>query len=256
VFLYHGIANQAKRKCSAREGKYWISKAQFREQLESIRGAACDVTPLTDLSESGTVESCKKKTVVITFDDGLLSDFEIAFPLLLEARVSAGFFINPAYVGKTGFLTWQHVIEMQRAGMSFQSHSYEHVDLARLPVREMERQMKLSKWILEDKLGESVDFLSLPYGRTSPEVMRVAVASGYRKVCISRNWPARRGSIVVNRVTVYSKTTARAFERLLARKPLDYAVRNVREAILFFPNLVASRLGWPWKGADVMGNAL
>jgi peptidoglycan/xylan/chitin deacetylase (PgdA/CDA1 family) len=256
VFLYHGITNQSKRKCSTRERQYWISELQFRDQLDSIRAAACDVTRLGDLDDSRTVDLSKKKTVVITFDDGRSSDYEVAFPVLLAAQMSAHFFINPAYVGGVGFLTWQQVAEMQRAGMSFQSHGYEHVDLVRLSVREMERQMKLSKWILEDKLGESVDFLSLPYGRTSHEVIRIAIASGYAKVCTSRNWPSRPGSIVVNRVGVYSKTTAREFDRLLAGKPLDYALRNVRAAILFFPKLAASRLGWLQNGADMMGNVL
>ena len=256
VFLYHGITNTAKQECSARERQYWLSEIQFRDQLDSIHTAGCNVTLLRNLANLDTVDLSKIKTVGITFDDGRSSDYESAFPILLAGGISADFFINPAYVGKTGFLTWQQVAEMQRAGMSFQSHGYEHVDLVRLSVREMERQMKLSKWILEDKLGESVDFLSLPYGRTSSEVIRTAVASGYRKVCTSRNWPSRPDGIVVNRVGVYSKTTAREFERLLAGRPLDYALRNVRAAMWFFPKLAASRLGWPQNGADAMGNVL
>ena len=221
---------------------------------------ACRVASLRELAghdtRGTTRNSHLKNTAVITFDDGLASDYETAFPILASERVGADFFINPAYVGTAGFLTWSQIAEMQRAGMSFQSHGYEHVDLARLPIEEMERQMRLSKQILEDKLSKSVDFISTPYGRTSPEVIRMAVQSGYSKVCTSRNWPAKQGEIVVNRVAIYSKTTVRDFERLLVGNAFDYAARNLRAAALFLPKAAAARLGWPRKGVPVLENVL
>jgi peptidoglycan/xylan/chitin deacetylase (PgdA/CDA1 family) len=260
VFLYHGITSREGRNGSARERKFRISEAAFREQIQAIRTSARRVASLRELVGTGANGSNRgsnlKNVAVITFDDGLASDYEIAFPMLAAERIAAEFFINPAYVGTAGFLTWAQIAEMQRSGMSFQSHGYEHVDLARLSIEEMERQMMLSKQIIENKCGKAVDFISAPYGRASRQMIRMAMKCGYSKVCTSRNWPARQGGMVVNRVAIYSKTTVLAFERLLAGNAFDYAARNVRAAMLFLPKAAAARLGWPRKGSSMLESVL
>ena len=71
----------------------------------------------------------------------------------LEAGKQADFFISTATVGQRGFLNWQQITDMHRAGMSFHSHSHNHVNLARLPVCVLEQQLRKSKQLLEDRLG-------------------------------------------------------------------------------------------------------
>jgi peptidoglycan/xylan/chitin deacetylase (PgdA/CDA1 family) len=252
VFLYHGIFNYAKPECSARERKYWISETQFSLHLASIRRAPFEVVSLTELTDASDRYQPQKQRVVITFDDGRASDYQIAFSLLSAAQMTAEFFINPASVGTEGFLTWTQVIEMRRAGMSFQSHGYEHIDLARLSSREIENQLTISKWILEDKLGGSIDSLSVPYGHLSAEVVRVALRTGYKRICNSRNWPARPASLVVNRVALYSGTTADKFERLLTGNPVAYSLRGARAALLFFPKVAISHLTRPQKSVVLL----
>ena len=60
------------------------------------------------------------QTLLKTFDDGRATDYEVAFPLLLAAGVRAEFFVNTATIERAGHLTWSQIMEMHRAGMSFQ----------------------------------------------------------------------------------------------------------------------------------------
>jgi len=251
VFLYHGLTGSSAPPCPLRERKYWVSEAQFRDQLALIRRGGRHVVLLRELWN--TTEGSKQQNlqVVLTFDDGNSSDYEIAFPLLREIGFQAEFFINTATVGTNGFLSWQQIIEMQRAGMSFQSHSHDHVYLSRLSLGETERQLKLSKQILEGRLGREVEFVALPYGDMSSETVAVAMRTSYRALCTSWSWPARPGTNLVNRVVVYSSTSQRAYSELLAGRPARYATRIAREAALFLPKRALLRFLRPQPAATV-----
>ncbi len=251
VFVYHGLINSEDIEAPSRERKYWILEKRFREHLNQIRRGGFRVRRLGELWNGGRgtpSTACRDRwrapTVVLTFDDGLASHYQVAYPALLEADVRADFFVNTATVGGRRFLSWGQVAEMQRAGMSFQSHSHDHVYLTWLPVGTLERQLRDSKCRLEDRLGHSVDFLSVPYGDLNDRVLEVARQVGYQAVCNSRSWPARPCARTVNRVVVYRHTTPHDFLQLLVGDPVCYAARAARETFMYFPKRLLLRF-WP-----------
>ena len=251
VFLYHGLTLSSIPECPLRERKYWVSATQFRDHLACIRREGHQVALLREFWNSADESKRQHLPVALTFDDGNCSDYQIAFPLLLEAGYRADFFVNTATVGTKGFLNWQQINEMQRAGMSFQSHCHDHVYLSRLPLGETERQLKLSKQILEARLGREVEFVAVPYGDLSSKTVAVAMRTSYRALCTSWSWPARPGANLVNRVAVYSSTGQRAYTELLAGRPVSYATRAAREAALFLPKRVLLRFLRPQPVATV-----
>jgi peptidoglycan/xylan/chitin deacetylase (PgdA/CDA1 family) len=230
VFLYHGLTRSSGPPCAMRERKYWVSATRFRDHLALLRRKGRQVVLLRELWNS--TEVCKRQNfrVVLTFDDGNLSDYEIAFPLLLEAGYQAEFFVNTATVGTKGFLSWQQIGEMQRGGMSFQSHSHGHVNLTRLPPAELERQLNLSMQILNDRLGLAVDFLAVPFGVLNETVVETALCLGYRAVCTARSLPARPQTPRINRIVVYQHTTLSHFSQLADRSPLRFLTLAARAA--------------------------
>jgi peptidoglycan/xylan/chitin deacetylase (PgdA/CDA1 family) len=254
VFLYHGLTNLAVPECRRLERKYWVSAVHFRDQLAFIRGEGRRVTLLGDLGNFRHASGQEKPPTALTFDDGRVSDYEIAFPLLLEAGIRAEFFVNTANVGTEGYLSWQQMSEMQSRGMSFQSHCHEHVDLGRLPLPEKERQLKLSKQILEDRLGSEVEFLSVPYGGLSRGVVELAIETEYRGVCTSWSWPTQPGARLVSRVVVYAHTTPHGFKNLLSGSSWSYAIRAARAALLFFPKRAVSHFLQPEESTSDMEN--
>jgi peptidoglycan/xylan/chitin deacetylase (PgdA/CDA1 family) len=81
-------------------------------------------------------------------------------------------------------MNWQHVQTMQRAGITFGSHTLSHPVVSQLPPDEMERELLESKKILEEKLDCPVLDFAFPFGQlhdcglemTAPVVARC----GYR----------------------------------------------------------------------------
>jgi peptidoglycan/xylan/chitin deacetylase (PgdA/CDA1 family) len=235
VFVYHGLADETETRIPTEEIKYWVSHGQFRGHLDYISRARYRVSLLKELVNGKDIGRGLRPDVVLTFDDGRASDYRVAFPNLVENGTKAEFFVNTARVGAPGFVTWREIAEMQRAGMSFQSHSHDHLDLTRLPCRELERQLKVSKQILEDRLGNSVDFVAAPYGRFNRQVLEEALQLGYRAVCSARCLPAYPGAQKLNRVVLYRDTKFRHFQGLLDREPTSYLARIAR-APLYWPN--------------------
>jgi peptidoglycan/xylan/chitin deacetylase (PgdA/CDA1 family) len=235
VFLYHGITATNNQTTLAEGKKYWVTEDQFRDHLGVIHSQGYAVTKLNSVWQHGDRTNVGIRTTVITFDDGHASDYEVVFPLIQRFGHCAEFFINTATVNLPRFLSWSQIAEMHRAGMSIQSHGWDHVDLCSLPPRELYHQLRDSKWEMENRLGARVDVLSAPYGLLNSRVTRAAVEVGYRAICCSRNWPAQPGNCIINRVAVYSHTTAGQVGRLLRGNPGSYAARLARAAVLCIP---------------------
>ena len=230
VFVYHGLTGVNEIDVPVRERKYWVRYISFVDQLRQISRSGYSVRLLNELGEEQGAAS-----VVLTFDDGRVSDYELAYRALLEAKMKAHFFVNTATVGLPGHLNWRQVIEMQRAGMSFQSHSHEHIYLTRLRRASLEAQLADSKCMLEDRLGSRVNFLAVPYGDVNRRVLEVARQVGYEAVCNSRSWPARPNASCVNRVAVFHDTGSQDFKRLLTGSLVAYLPRTALEAIKYVP---------------------
>ena len=117
---------------------------------------------------------------LISFDDGHISDFEFAFPLLIENDCQAVFFIVTDFVGSNGYMDWPHIKELAQNGMCIGSHSKSHKDLSKLNDSDLMDELEISKDVLEQKLGIEIQNLSFPYGKFSSKVVAKARNVGYR----------------------------------------------------------------------------
>jgi peptidoglycan/xylan/chitin deacetylase (PgdA/CDA1 family) len=127
-------------------------------------------------------------TAIITFDDGDLSMYAIAYPLLKEFDLKATFFLVPSFMGEVGYMSWEHAAEMaswrNRNGerlFSFGSHTMTHRSLSDLTELEILKELVLSKRIIEERIGFPVISLALPFGggRGRAEVLEAARIAGY-----------------------------------------------------------------------------
>lgn len=196
---------------------------------------------LDELKKIGGDSACDAPTVVVTFDDGVASDYEVAFPFLAEFGLKGIFFVNTSTVGQAGYLTWPQILEMHRAGMSIQSHGHRHLDLTVLPTPELESELADSKHRLEDHLAHPVEYLAAPHGLVSRRVVRAALAQGYRAVCSTRCWPANPRSRVLTRITLHRDLTLDGFHALI-RGEISAYVGRLSRGVLYRPRTIAGRL--------------
>lgn len=241
VFNYHGLAELVAVGIPQADQRYWLTPGQFGAHLANIREAGFRVAILDELKEGASDSAGKNRMVVVTFDDGLASDYEFALPMLAKFGMRGVFFVNIATVGQAGYLTWSQIADMHRAGMSIQSHGYHHLDLTVLPPQSLESELTQSKRSLEDHLGCPVEFLAAPHGLVSRRVVRTALANGYRAVCSTRCWPAKPQSRVLTRITLHRDITPDGFHAFLTGEVSGYA-RRLSRGLLYRPWTITERL--------------
>lgn len=151
-----------------------VSLAEFRNQMMYIHDAGYSpmtVRELAALVEAG--EEPPEKTVVITFDDGYLDTFTVAFPELDYFRMPATVFVAAGHIGSSSFpwlgrdggkpMDWRQVGTLHKAGIEIASHTYSHPFTPNLTQSELNRELERSKGEIEGKLGAPVHSLALPY---------------------------------------------------------------------------------------------
>lgn len=173
------------------EGDYALPSPLFEEQMRLLVREAWPVVPLGRLVEGGFADGA----VVLTFDDGCETDATVALPLLRELGLEAAFFVNPAHIGAPGRLRWDQLEELAAAGMRIGSHGLDHTLLDGLAPAELERQLALSKRLLEERLPIEIDTLSLPGGTGGRRAGEVARQVGYRLVLGSAPGRVREGRL-------------------------------------------------------------
>lgn len=187
VLAYHRVSLEG---AALEEGDYALPSDLFARQMELLAAQGRSVVGLPALTEGAFPQGA----VLLTFDDGCETDATVVLPLLRALRFPAAFFVNPAWLGEPGRLDWDQVRELAAAGMHVGSHGFDHTLLDGLPLPELERQLALSKSLLEEGLGGPVDALSLPGGTGGRRALRVARGLGYRVVLGSQPGLVRSGA--------------------------------------------------------------
>lgn len=70
----------------------------------------------------------KVNSCLLTFDDGYMDNYFIAFPLLKQYKVKATIFVNTASIDRDpDYLKWDQILEMYKSGLvGFELHSHRH----------------------------------------------------------------------------------------------------------------------------------
>jgi peptidoglycan/xylan/chitin deacetylase (PgdA/CDA1 family) len=229
VLLYHSVGDG---RLSPRDARYQVSVAQFEAHLDEVAASGRRVVSLAELWAG--VEPCGPEAA-ITVDDGRESDYRLILPRLLKRGWPAEFFVNPATIGRPGYLSWTQLREMAEAGMGIQSHGYDHVTLWGLDRAGLRRQLGDSRRALQDATGRPVEFLAAPFGHLTRGTVRAALEEGYRAVCTSWSWPARPRRRTLGRVAVYDHTSKPELARLLQGRVFPYAARVLRTVAVYPP---------------------
>ena len=155
--------------------------------------------------------------VILTFDDGHVSNHRLGLPTLQAAGARADFFVNPAQVGTRGFATWPELREMADAGMSIQSHGLDHRHyLTTLSPSRLREELRRARLEIEEKIGQPVTLLAPPGGRAPRDLERVAREVGYAHVFGSNPGTiSRDGRHTHGRFAVTAGLDPCAFESLL-----------------------------------------
>jgi hypothetical protein len=122
---------------------------------------------------------------VITIDDGYISGYNVAWPILKEFGYPFTMFIYTNYVEVGGkSMTWAELEEMRDAGVDIECHTVSHRDLRHAPAGQdyntwLHNEIYTSKDILEQHLGIKISVFAFPYGTFNETVRKMALDAGY-----------------------------------------------------------------------------
>ena len=161
------------------EARYAVTLDAFKAQMRWL--SECPM-PVRSLDEA-TQESANRSTsLVITFDDGFETDHRVALPILKKYGLTAIFFLSPANIGRSGYMTWQQVSELASEGMAIGSHGHDHTLFDQLTNAEITDQVTRSRDTLEERLALPVVSMSLPGGAGGRRAESIARDAGYERV--------------------------------------------------------------------------
>ena len=183
ITLYHHISETTPASTS-------VPPQRFREQLEYLRDDGYHVMGLPQLLETMRQrQSVPDKTVAITFDDGYISIFDTAFPMLQEFGFPFTVFINtqPINDGLDGYMSWDQIREMSDAGVTIANHMVNHpymIDplegedeasrIERLRAELLESQQEIAQ-----HTGQDHRFMAYPYGEYDVPIKRMLAEEGF-----------------------------------------------------------------------------
>lgn len=157
--------------------------------------------------------------LTISFDDGHISHYTHALPLLEKHSCKAIFFVIVGRIGeRKNFMSWRQLREIVSLGHGVETHSWSHKFLTECSNSELDEELKRSRETLEDRLGICIDAVSAPHGLWNRRVLKACVRAGYRRLYTSDPWSQSRASeaveVIGRLVMVQSMDTGRLLDWL------------------------------------------
>lgn len=175
IIMYHNVG------VGDRYENIWVTRANFDDQLSFLKKHNYNVVSMDKLIDLiSKNELIPRNTVVLTFDDGWVNNYENALPILKKHSLTATFFVPSAKIGKKGRLNWDQLRQMSKAGMDIGSHTHNEAYLPELSEAAQKNEIFKSKEVLERMLVVKVNHFSFPVGGFSENTRNIVIEAGYR----------------------------------------------------------------------------
>ncbi len=165
------------------ESKYPSTNIQldiFKKQLEIIENQEIKFIHPKNF-ENSLKNKKKKRKILLTIDDGLLSFYQNAWPILKEKKIPFILFVNTREVGSFNYMNWEQIRELFNEDfVEIGNHSHSHEYLVDENSDIIRKDILKSIEIFENKLGKNSDFFSYPFGEYSLEFKKIIKDLGFK----------------------------------------------------------------------------
>jgi biofilm PGA synthesis lipoprotein PgaB len=183
ALLYHHVAVDTPPSTT-------ISPEAFRAHLEYLRDNDFHVIELSEMVNAlQSRRSIPEKSVAITFDDGYLSIYDTAFPLLEEFGFPFTLFVStgPIDRAQSNYMSWENIKEMANAGVTIANHLVEHpYMLDKLQgetetdwLYRMREEILKSQSTIIHHTGQDNKLLAYPYGEYNHDIKELSEELGF-----------------------------------------------------------------------------
>jgi len=152
----------------------------FKEQLKIIEDEGIKFIHPKEFEQS-LVEKKKERKILFTVDDGLLSFYKNAWPILKKKQIPFILFVNTREVGAFNYMNWDQIRELYKEDfVEIGNHSHSHEYLVDESREVIESDILKSIKIFEEKLGKNSVFFSYPFGEYSSEFKNLIKSLGFK----------------------------------------------------------------------------
>ena len=165
------------------ENKYPSTNIQldvFKEQLKIIENEGIRFIHPKKFKENISKNKEERK-ILLTIDDGLLSFYQNAWPILREKKIPFILFVNTREVGSFNYMNWDQILELHETDqVEIGNHSHSHEYLVDEIPEIIRDDILKSIEIFNEKLGRNSNFFSYPFGEYSLEFKKIIKDLGFK----------------------------------------------------------------------------
>jgi len=168
----------------------------FEKQMLFLKRSGHRGISLRDLCMAWeTGEKQLAGSVVLTFDDGCANFKQNALPVLDSCGFGATVFVVAGHVGAynnwpgqlpiiphLALMSWADLRQLSSQGFEIGGHTLTHQVLSGVSQDALDREVRVSKEIIEQKIGSRVESFAYPYG-IADRIARDFVSAHYRAAC-------------------------------------------------------------------------
>jgi peptidoglycan/xylan/chitin deacetylase (PgdA/CDA1 family) len=211
ILMYHELGDL--------ENGLYVRVRDFEAQMRYLSESGFQPVTMKELYRHYTEgRPLPRNPVVITFDDGYRTFWNVAVPILEQYRFPATVFVITGLVGGPNYLTWEQLRQLPGMGFELGAHTVTHPDLRRLSGARLRQEIAGSRQALERETGQSVLFFCYPSGRYSAETVEAVRSAGFLAAVTIRQGPAaaEEDPLLWSRIRVDRKDSLTVFARKLA----------------------------------------
>lgn len=175
IIMYHRVNDEINKELSVKE-------RNFKWHMNYLKRKKYKVISMYELYNKIINNNIDDNFIVITFDDGYEDYYFNAYPVLKKYNLKSTLYLVPGCVetdnvywwdkdiGVSKLLNWKQIKELSNNKIiEIGSHTLYHYDLDKINKDLIDKELRVSKSILEKKLNISIDHFSYPRGIYSEE---------------------------------------------------------------------------------------
>jgi peptidoglycan/xylan/chitin deacetylase (PgdA/CDA1 family) len=166
VLMYHKIHETEKDMLT-------VSAEDFEKQLKFLKDNDYQaITTKELLNFLDNKQALPPNPVLITFDDGYVSNLELAYPLLQKYHLKATIFLPTSYLGGmsswygdgSALMTYEQLKSLNSSVIEFGLHSHKHQNFKHLALEEMREELLTNMQTLTENGIDYTPTFAYPYG--------------------------------------------------------------------------------------------
>ena len=157
-----------------------IKIADFKSHLEILRKSNIKFINPKDF-EKEINDNKKQRKILLTIDDGFLSFYNNAWPLLKKNKIPFILFVSTREVGNSNYMSWNQIKEISKEDfVEIGNHSHTHDYLVDETDEIIRADIQKSINIFKEKLGKNSKFFSYPFGEYSENFKNIVETLGFK----------------------------------------------------------------------------